>query len=56
MAARDGGDPDPAAPANRRYVDGQRLYLATCRPRERASVVVDNTHPAVPVVVGQRPG
>lgn len=41
-AGRGYGDPDPAAPANRRYVEGQRLYLATCRPRERATWVIDN--------------
>jgi len=42
-AARGYGEPDPAAPANHRYVQGQRLYLAACRPRERATFVVDNT-------------
>jgi len=34
----------------RRYVPGQRLYLAQCRPRERADIVVDNSvleHPTV---------
>jgi uridine kinase len=31
-AARGYGDPDPQAPANRRYVQGQQLYLAECRP------------------------
>jgi uridine kinase len=41
-AGRGYGDPDPTAPANRRYVEGQRLYLATCRPHERATWVVDN--------------
>jgi uridine kinase len=48
MAARDGGPADPTDPANRRYVDGQRLYLAACAPRERATVVVDNTDLAAP--------
>jgi len=43
-AGRGYGDPDPAAPANRRYIEGQRRYLAACRPCERASVVVDNEH------------
>ena len=38
-----GGDPDPGAPANRRYVDGQRLYLATADPERRATHVVDNS-------------
>ncbi|MDQ3432399.1 MAG: uridine kinase [Actinomycetota bacterium] len=43
-ARRGYGDPDPSAPANRRYVEGQRCYLADCRPRERATVVIDNEH------------
>lgn len=50
-AARDGGSPDPAAAPNRRYVDGQRLYLAEARPRDRADVVVDNTDLAHPRIV-----
>lgn len=41
-AGRGYGDPDPAAASNRRYIEGQRLYLATCRPRERATWVIDN--------------
>ncbi|MGN6753183.1 MAG: uridine kinase [Intrasporangium sp.] len=36
-------DPDPEASTNRRYVDGQRLYVAEARPRERATWVFDNT-------------
>lgn len=51
MAARDGGPADPTDPANRRYVEGQRLYLAACAPRERATVVVDNTDLAAPKLV-----
>jgi uridine kinase len=49
-ARRGFGDPDPASPSNRRYVEGQRLYLATCEPQRRATVVIDNTdlqHPRV---------
>lgn len=42
MAERDGSDPDPEAPSQARYVDGQRIYLATCDPRSRADVLVDN--------------
>ena len=42
-AVRDGGDPDPDAESNRRYVDGQRLYLQDCRPHDHATVVIDNT-------------
>lgn len=43
MAARDGSPADPDHPAQRRYVDGQRLYLEECRPRHLATVVVDLT-------------
>ena len=42
MAVRDGSPPDPGHPSLRRYVEAQQLYLSTCRPRQRASVVVDN--------------
>jgi uridine kinase len=45
------GSADAEAPANRRYVEGQRLYLRECEPRRRATVVVDNTDLAVPRLV-----
>jgi uridine kinase len=50
VAARgDGfGSPDPAALSNRRYVEGQGLYVARCDPRSRATVVVDNSDLASP--------
>jgi uridine kinase len=48
MAVRDGCPPDPAHPANARYVEGQRRYLAACRPAARATVVVDNRDLAHP--------
>lgn len=41
MAERDGSHPDPEHPSMRRYVEGQRIYLATCRPRDRAALVLD---------------
>lgn len=41
MAVRDGSPSDPDDPRNRRYVEGQRLYLATCDPAARASLVID---------------
>lgn len=50
-AARGYGDPHPDAPANVRYVEGQRRYLRACRPRERATFVVDNTELEAPRVV-----
>jgi uridine kinase len=37
------GSPDPDAQSNRRYVDGQRLYIACCSPQARATVVIDNS-------------
>ena len=48
------GSPDPDAPSNRRYVVGQRLYIARCEPQSRASVVVDNTDLADPARVEAR--
>lgn len=45
MAHRDGSHPDPEHPTMRRYVEGQRIYLATCHPRERAAVVLAETTP-----------
>jgi uridine kinase len=33
-----------------RYVPGQRLYFAACRPQERAHAVVDNNDPRHAVI------
>lgn len=41
---------DGASTPTDRYVEGQRLYLAECDPERRATVVVDNTDLANPVV------
>lgn len=50
--ARDGsGSPDPADPVNRRYVEGQRLYMLEARPQEVATHVVDNDDLTVPVLL-----
>ncbi|WP_344310803.1 uridine kinase [Fodinicola feengrottensis] len=51
MAGRDGSNPHPDAPANQRYVRGQMLYLATCRPATLASIVIDNSDLDCPRVV-----
>jgi uridine kinase len=51
MAARDGTPSDPRHPDNRRYVEGQRHYLAECDPETIATYVVDNTDLAAPYVV-----
>lgn len=51
MARRDGTVDDPAHPSQARYVDGQQIYLATCDPRSRADVVVDNTDLGAPRIL-----
>jgi uridine kinase len=51
MAARDGSPDDPGHPDQARYVEGQRIYLATCDPRSRADVVVDNSDLAHPRIL-----
>jgi hypothetical protein len=33
---------DPTSIENRRYVEGQRLYFAECRPHSSATIVIDN--------------
>ena len=52
-AARDGTSADPAAVANRRYVEGQRLYLQCCEPQARATLVIDNNDLLAPRLVGK---
>ena len=34
-----------------RYIPGQKLYFAKCRPKERAQVVIDNSDPSNPVII-----
>lgn len=53
-AARGYGDPDPAAVSNRRYVEGQRLYLARCQPHQQATFIIDNEQFDAPTVVLER--
>jgi uridine kinase len=43
MALRDGCPADPAAPDNRRYRQGQEIWLARCAPRDAADMVIDNS-------------
>ena len=50
-AQRGEGSPDPHAPENRRYVEGQELYFRECNPRERATVVVNNEDLSAPFIV-----
>ncbi|MCK7543597.1 hypothetical protein MLC59_05385 [Marinobacter bryozoorum] len=48
---RDGTSPDPDAPLNRRYIEGQLLYLSECSPADRATVVVDNSELGSPRIL-----
>jgi uridine kinase len=48
------GPPDPEAPENRRYVEGQKRYLRECEPRERAGLVIDNADLANPRITAER--
>jgi uridine kinase len=50
-ASRDGSSPDPAAPSNRRYVEGQRLYLRSCQPEMKATIVIDYNDLSAPSIV-----
>nr|WP_245266545.1 uridine kinase [Bradyrhizobium sp. WSM1743] len=50
-ASRDGSSPDPAAQSNRRYVEGQRLYLRSCQPESKATIVLDYNDLAIPSIV-----
>jgi uridine kinase len=49
-----GGSPDPAAPSNQRYVEGQRLYLREDAPQTCANVVIDYRDLAAPMVLAWR--
>jgi uridine kinase len=49
-----GGSPDPDAPSNRRYVEGQRIYLRDSEPQARANVVIGYSDLAAPVVMAWR--
>jgi uridine kinase len=53
-AGRDGWPADVEAVENRRYLEGQRLYLRECNPQAVASIVVDNSDLARPVITATR--
>ena len=50
-AARDGALPADLASGNRRYVEGQKLYLRECDPSRHAGMVVDNNDIQAPFVI-----
>lgn len=51
MAVRDGSPADEEAPVNQRYREGQRLYLAECRPQAEADILVDYADLDAPRIV-----
>lgn len=46
------GSPDPDAESNRRYVEGQKLYLTECNPQAHATFVIDNADLMTPFFKG----
>jgi uridine kinase len=48
------GSPDPDAPENRRYVEGEKRYLRECEPRAHANLVIDNADLANPRITADR--
>jgi uridine kinase len=53
-ALRGVGNADPRHPSNRRYVEGQRIYIRECAPAQRATLVLDNTVLDAPVIRAAR--
>jgi uridine kinase len=49
-AQRGEGSADVDAPENRRYVEGQKIYLRDCEPRKFATVTVNNEDLAAPYI------
>jgi uridine kinase len=47
-AQRDGGNANPTAPENRRYVEGQEIYFAECNPAAAADILIDNNDATAP--------
>jgi uridine kinase len=50
-AKRNGTLPDIFDISNRRYIEGQRIYISTCSPESRATMVSAITTIASPFVV-----
>jgi len=50
-AQRSEGSPDPDATVNKRYVDGQKIYLRECEPAKHATVNINNEDLAEPRII-----
>jgi uridine kinase len=55
-AQRDGTNPDPDDSSNRRYVEGQKIYLSRCKPMDIATMVIDYNDINNPVITAERIG
>ncbi|MEO6394635.1 MAG: uridine kinase [Devosia sp.] len=51
MAVRDRSDPNPEAVANKRYLEGQKLYFKEARPQKQADILIDYSDPELPILV-----
>jgi uridine kinase len=49
-AQRGYGHPNPTHESNNRYITGQQLYIAECSPAQRATITVNNTDLANPLI------
>lgn len=54
VAARDGSSSDVGALENRRYIEGQKLYLQTSEPKSLATIVINNKNLVSPEIVTSR--
>jgi uridine kinase len=50
-AQRGEGSPDPRSFENRRYVEGQKIYLRECDPKKYATITINNENLASPYIV-----
>jgi uridine kinase len=50
-AQRGEGSPDPRSPENRRYVEGQKIYLRECDPKKYATITINNENLVSPYIV-----
>lgn len=49
------GDPNPSSLSNRRYTEGNRIYLEEAHPRDRANVLIDYSDVSQPRLLTWRP-
>jgi len=47
-ALRAGSSSNPDTDLNKRYIEGQRLYISQCNPKRKAHVVIDNNDVSAP--------